>query len=147
MGEISRLSRFEMKVDTLTEKVEAIENTCSIILHTVRSLDILMRKEKSTPKIIEVPENMSSKGKSSIKRQKVSPRKQDEGNEKTNIIFDVSNDDDHQNPTSSYRSAKKRGASLPPTGKPPFATTGHKTRVKVEEDSFAWQYNPCRSEY
>ncbi|KAJ1405463.1 Papain-like cysteine peptidase superfamily [Sesbania bispinosa] len=66
---------------------------------------------------------------------------------KTAIIFDVSDDDDYQNPTSSYRSAKKRGASLPPTGKPPFATTGHKTRVKVEEDSFAWQYNPCRSEY
>ncbi|KAJ1418103.1 ABC transporter substrate-binding protein [Sesbania bispinosa] len=106
----SRVRRIEGKVDSISERVDGVENTCAIILHTVRSLDILLRKDR---------ENGGS-----------------------------NNDDDtYQNPATSFCIGKKSSLPFPSNEKPQFATTGHKTKVKHEEDYFSWAYKPYMSEY
>ncbi|KAJ1391548.1 Ulp1 protease family, C-terminal catalytic domain [Sesbania bispinosa] len=154
----SRVRRIEGKVDSISERVDGVENTCAIILHTVRSLDILLRKDRENggSNSKEVPAKLSTKPKSNKKQKVIRSKSGDKlkeksllvANEKATIIFDVSDDDDtYQNPATSFRIGKKSSLPFPSNEKPQFATTGHETKVKHEEDYFSWAYKPYMSEY
>ncbi|KAJ1386864.1 Ulp1 protease family, C-terminal catalytic domain [Sesbania bispinosa] len=154
----SRVRRIEGKVDSISERVDRVENTCAIILHTVRSLDILLRKDRENggSNSKEVPAKLSTKPKSNKKQKvirsksgnKLKEKSLSVANEKATIIFDVSDDDDtYQNAATSFRIGKKSSLPFPNNEKPQFATTGHETKVKHDEDYFSWAYKPYMSEY